>query len=652
MSVSAHASAPPGEPAGTEVAAPVVPARARLRALGLGQISLSGGFWGHRQEINSTATIAHIEHWLEREGWLGNFDLVAAGDVSGRRGREFSDSEIYKCLEAMAWELGRRPDPGLEQRYARIVARVAAAQDPDGYLSTKFGHAGQAPRYTDLEWGHELYCQGHLYQAAVARVRTGHPDDELVQIARRSADHVCEAFGPEGNQGVCGHAEIEVGLAELGRALREPRYVEQAALFVDRRGTGTLADIEFGRAYYQDDIPVRDAEVFRGHAVRANYLAAGAVDVAVECADHELLAAVAMQWRNTRARRTYITGGQGSRHQDEGFGDDFMLPPDRAYSETCAAIASTMVAWRLLLQTGQSQYADAMERTLYNVIATSPADDGKGWYYANTLHQRVPGERADPDVASARAESSLRAPWFDVSCCLPNVARTLASLAAYVATADATGVQVHQYAAGEIAATLDGGEPVRLQVDTDYPRTGRVVFTVLEAPSSPWQLSLRIPEWSAGATITVDGGADRIAHPGYTAVDAPTRAGGEVVLDLDMTPRVLTADPRVDAVRGCVVVERGPEVLCLESIDLPGGGNQTDVSRLRLQTGVPPREEDGQVVVSARVLPPGRDADWPYTDDKLAGSDHLGEIIEIPLIPYHDWARRGPSTMRVWIPGE
>jgi DUF1680 family protein len=654
MSASAHASAPPGEPAETEVAAPVVPARARLRALGLGQISLAGGFWGDRQEVNSTATLAHIEHWLEREGWLGNFDLVASGaDMSQRRGREFSDSEIYKVLEAMAWELGRRPDPGLEQRYARIAARVVAAQDLDGYINTQFGHGDQAPRYSDLEWGHELYCQGHLYQAAVARVRTGHPDDQLVQVARRSADHVCAAFGPDGIQGVCGHAEIEVGLAELGRALREPRYVEQAALFVTRRGTGTLADIEFGRAYYQDDMPVRDADVFRGHAVRANYLAAGAVDVAVETADHELLAAVAMQWRNTRARRTYVTGGQGSRHQDEGFGDDFMLPPDRAYSETCAAIASTMVAWRLLLQTGESQYADAMERTLYNVVATSPAEDGKAFYYANTLHQRVPGEPAEPEVASARAESSLRAPWFEVSCCPPNVARTLASLAAYVATADASGVQVHQYAAGEIAATLDGGERLRLKVDTDYPRSGRVVFTVVEAPVSPWQLSLRIPEWATGgATVTVDGGADRIVRPGYVAVDGPSRAGGEVVLELDMTPRVLMADPRVDAVRGCVVVERGPEVYCLESIDLPGGGNQTEVSRLRLQTGVAPRYEDGRLVVSARVLPAGRDADWPYTDDMLAGSDHLGEIVEIPLIPYHDWARRGPSTMRVWIPGE
>jgi DUF1680 family protein len=628
---------------------PVVPSTGRLAPLGLAQVRITDGFWARRQETNRVATLAHIEHWLEREGWLANFDAAAhGGPATSRRGREFSDSEIYKLLEAMAWELGRRPDAGLETRFHAIVRRVAAAQQPDGYLSTMFGRPGQGARYSDLEWGHELYCQGHLLQAAVARVRTGHPDDLLVEVARRSADHVCATFGEGGDPGVCGHAEIEVALAELGRALDEPRYVRQAALFVERRGRGTLDDIEWGRSYYQDDVPVRDAEVFRGHAVRANYLAAGAVDVGVENGDDELVAAVARQWERTTATRTYVTGGQGSHHQDEAFGDDFVLPPDRAYSETCAAVGSTMVAWRLLLAQGDPRYADAMERALFNVVATSPADDGRSFYYANTLHQRVPGETAAPDAVSRRAESSLRAPWFEVSCCPPNVARTFASLAAYVATVDEGGVQIHQYAPSEIRAALPGGGAVHLEVETAYPADGRVRVRVVEAPGDRWALTLRVPQWSPTASLTVDGRGARHVPAGSVAVP-DLRAGSVVELELDMTPRFLRPDDRIDAVRGCVAVQRGPEVLCLESVDLPGGG---DVADVRVDVSVPPRDVDGRVVVRVVTVDHGRRAPWPYAaaDRAREHGDAVADGVDVPLVAYHDWAGRGPSTMRVWIP--
>ena len=630
---------------------PVVPAAGRLQPLGLAQVRITGGFWARRQEVNRAATLGHIEHWLEREGWLPNFDLAVHGGLpEGRRGREFSDSEVYKLLEAMSWELGRRPDAGLEDRFHAVVRRVAAAQEPDGYLSTMFGRPGQGARYSDLEWGHELYCQGHLYQAAVARVRTGHPDDLLVEVARRSADHVCATFGPDGNPGVCGHAEVEVALAELGRALDEPRYLRQAALFVERRGRGTLADIEWGRSYYQDDVPVREAEVFRGHAVRANYLAAGALDVGVDTRDDELVDAVARQWARTVGARTYVTGGQGSHHQDEAFGEDFVLPPDRAYSETCAGVGSIMVAWRLLLAQGDARYADAVERTLFNVVATSPAHDGRAFYYANTLHQRVPGEPAATDVASARAESSLRAPWFHVSCCPPNVARTFASLAAYVATVDHGGLQLHQYATSEVRATLPSGAPVAVDVETSYPEDGRVRVRVVDAPSGRWALTLRVPAWSPTATLTVDDGAPRTVPAGTVAVP-DLRAGSVVVLDLDTTPRFLRPDDRIDAVRGCVAVQRGPEVLCVESTDLPGG---RDVADLRVDASVPPREVDGTVVVRGVVAEHDR-APWPYVSDAARpGARQRGPVpptdVEVPLVAYHDWANRGPSTMRVWLP--
>ncbi|GAA2631352.1 glycoside hydrolase family 127 protein [Paractinoplanes durhamensis] len=612
-------------------ATPAAPSAGRLRPLGLREVTLRPGFWQQRQDTNRTASIAHIEQWLEKAGWLGNFDAAAQGRLPGdRRGREFSDTEIYKLLEAMSWEYGRTGDAELEERYQAIVRRVAAAQEADGYLNTNFGRPGQQPRYSDLEWGHELYSFGHLIQAAVARARVSGPD-LLVQIAVRAADHVCDMFGPDGITSVCGHPEIEPALAELYRVTGERRYLDQARLFVERRGHQVLADIEFGRSYYQDDVPIRDADVLRGHAVRATYLAAGAVDVAVETGDTELLDAVTRQWHRTVARRTHLTGGMGSRHQDEALGEDFMLPPDRAYAETCAAIGSVMLSWRLLLAHGDPAYADLIERTLFNVIATSPADDGRGFFYTNTLHQRVPGTEPAPDVLVPRAASSLRAPWFAVSCCPTNLARTYASLAAYLATVDDDGLQIHQYAAASISF-----RDTAVEIDTNYPDEGRIAVRILESPDTPWTLSLRVPQWAAGATL--DG---RPVVPGWAHLTRRFETGDVVVLELPLQPRITAPDPRIDAIRGCVAVERGPVVLCAESVDLPAG---VDLNALRV---LPHAEErDGAVTVTGHTVQPPAHG-WPYG----IGPDHrTAGTLDIPLRPYHRWARRGPSTMRVWLP--
>ncbi|MDN3444852.1 beta-L-arabinofuranosidase domain-containing protein [Microbacterium sp. APC 3901] len=614
----------------TAPAAPVVPTRGRLRPLGLDEVRITGGFWGDRQTVNGAATLAHIESRLESEGWLPNFDLAAAGTLpEGRRGREFADSEIYKFLEAMAWEIGRTDataEGDLEQRFRRVVDRVAAAQEPDGYLNTMFGREGQGERWSALQWGHELYCLGHLFQAAVARVRTRpDADDGLIDIARRAAELVCLEFGPDGRDAICGHAEVEVGLAELGRALGEQRYIDQAALFVERHGRGSLGEIEWGRSYFQDDVSVREAEALRGHSVRANYLSSAAADVAAELSDDALLASLRSQWDRTVERRTYVTGGQGSHHQDEAFGDDWELPPDRAYSETCAGIGSIMFSWRLLLATGESQYADLIERTLFNVVATSPGSDGRSFFYANTLHQRTPGTPADPDATSPRASSSLRAPWFEVSCCPPNVARTFASLAAYVATADDDGVQLHQYAPSSVRTVLPDGRIVAFDVSTNYPAGGDVRITIDE--DAEFTLALRVPSWAEGAVVRVHSGGEITESPapgGTVAVARAYRAGDVVELSLPIVARATSPHPMVDAVRGSVAIERGPEVLALESIDL-----RADVGDVVVAGE--PIEQRGSVVLPVRHR-------------------ETGETVEAPLIAYHDWARRGPSTMRVWIP--
>ncbi|WP_327320108.1 glycoside hydrolase family 127 protein [Streptomyces sp. NBC_01235] len=624
---------------------PVAPTEGRLHPLGLDEVRITGGFWARRREINATATLAHCRDWMERVGWIGNFRAAVEGRIQrDRRGREFADSDVYKLLEAMVWETGHGLDPMLTQS-------IAAAQEPDGYLNTAFGRPGQQPRYSDLEWGHELYCYGHLIQAGVAQIRT-EGDGELAKIAQRAADHVCATLGRGGIERVCGHPEIETALVELARATGEQRYLDQAALFVERRGRGTLADPEFGRAYYQDDLPVRQATVLRGHAVRALYLAAGAVDVAVETGDEELLAAVVRQWEATVARRTHLTGGMGSHHRDESFGDDFVLPPDRAYSETCAAVASVMLSWRLLLATGEPRFADLAERTLFNVVATSPSEDGRAFFYANTLHRRRRGTVPPADAESPRAESGLRAPWFAVSCCPTNVARTLALLPAYLATTDDHGIQLHQYADAEITTSLTGGHRVALSVRTDYPSGGSVTVRIVRSPDRPWTLSLRVPAWTEGATARLvdPDGVHRAVTPGTVTVTRLFRPGEEIRLELPMAPRWIGPDPRIDAVRGTLAVQRGPLVYCAESVDLPDG-HEVDV--VRVDPSAEPQDgPDGTVVAPGELAteqgePP--EAPWPYQPlDRAA--EPAAEPAGIVLVPYHSWANRGPSTMRVWLP--
>ncbi|WP_298454775.1 glycoside hydrolase family 127 protein [uncultured Cellulomonas sp.] len=628
---------------GQATARPVVPAAGVRRGAGAGEVRLDGGFWGDLQGANARASLRHCLTWMERLGWLANFDRVAEGATGAERpGWQFSDSEVYKLMEALAWEYGRTGDADADGLLEELTARVARAQDADGYLNTCFGHAGQRPRYSDLESGHELYCTGHLLQAAVAVHRTGAPGG-LVPIARRAADEVCRTFGAGAREGICGHPEIEVGLAELGRALDEPRYLEQARLFVERRGRGLLAPIALlSPAYFQDDVPVREADAWRGHAVRALYLTAAAVDVAVDTGDAELLAAVERQWERSVGRRTYITGGMGSRHQDEGFGEDWELPPDRAYCETCAGVASVMVSWRLYLATGDVRYADLVERTFYNVVATSPRSDGRAFFYANPLQQRVAGTDVLEDAENARAEGGVRAPWFDVSCCPTNVARTLATWHTYAAAVEGDTVSLLQYAAGEVDVELPGGDRVVLRVTTGYPVDGDVAVEVVSAPDRPLTLRLRVPHWASGAVLDTADGTSAV-EPGWADVPDVV-AGRRVTLRLPVEPRFTWPDPRIDAVRGCVAVERGPVVLCLESTDLPAGVGLDDV---RLDAGVEPVTDGDGARVRVRATP-AVESPFPYGGRPAVAT--AGDAHDVRMVPYHQWAEREPSTMRVFVP--
>ncbi|MFT3888508.1 MAG: glycoside hydrolase family 127 protein [Arachnia sp.] len=621
------------------LALPVRPRAGALRPLTLDRVRIAPSFWGTRQATNHNAILSHAHQWMVRLGWVQNF-LDAAGKTSyPHHGKEFADSEVYKLIEALSWELYRAPDAGLQAILEELIAAVLPAQAPDGYLHTRFGRPWQPPRYSDFKWGHELYCFGHFIQAAVAHHRTT-GSTELLDAATKLADHVCVMFGADGLPHVCGHPEIEMALVELYRVTGEPRYLESARVLIERRGHGTMPLFEFGTEYWQDARPVRESEVLHGHAVRALYFAAGVVDLAVETEDQELLEVLERQWERTVAARTYITGGMGSHHMDEAFGDDFVLPPDRSYCETCAGVASIMLSWRLLLATGRARYADLIERTLYNIVATSPSADGRSFFYANTLHQRQAHGMAafNEDGVVIRGGSAGRQAWFEVSCCPPNLARMLASLQGYVATTTSDAVQLHQWVPTDVATELADGA-VALRVSTDYPETGRLVVEAVEAPDDGINVAVRVPAWARSSEVTVDGRPAEVGESGYLPVHLD--AGARVAIELPIRVRVSAPDPRIDAVRGCVAFERGPVVLALESVDLP---EEWDVN-LIATTG---RVMDGPDGPRAEVTQmSARPAEWPYaTPTRLA----LSEARFVPLVNYHEWGERGPSAMRIFVP--
>lgn len=634
--------------------APVVPALAgRLNPVSLTDVTLAGGVWGAFQQLNRDVIIPHCDNAMERVGWIGNFRAAANGTLATDRvGRLFTDSEIYKTMEAMAWENARTPSPEFEARLGELTELLRSAQQPDGYLNTFYGYEGGPERYSDFEWGHELYCDGHLLQAAVAVIRSGGPD-AFLDVARQLADHVSAEFAEGARETLCGHPEIETALVELYRATGEERYLKQARVFVERRGHRILGDTMYkGRDYYQDNVPVRDAEVLVGHSVRALYLAAGAIDVAVETDDADLLDAVRRQYDRTLERRTYLTGGMGSNHHGETYGDDFELPSERGYNETCAAVASVHVAWRLLLATGDERYADIIERTLYNSVISSPSVDGRSFFYVNALQRRSPGIDPEPGVPSLRRTDGRRAEWFTTSCCPTNLARTFATLGAYTATSDRAGIQLHQYAGGRYDISFGEGRRAVLEVETNYPDDGRVAVRVAETDGEPWELTLRVPGWAHTATVDEgDGDGPRPVTPGALRIERTFQAGNEVVLDLDLSPRWVFPDPRIDDLRGQVALERGPLVYAVESLDqteLDLDAVVVDVATIPVDAPDADTGLEGivPVDVAGGIRTELRDA-WPYGGAPVAPALAPRSLT---FIPYFRWANRGASTMRVWVP--
>jgi uncharacterized protein len=620
---------------------PVAPISGALRPLDLDDACLSAdGLLGAWQRRNARVTLPHCVGKLDEAGALDNVRRVLGLSAREYTPMWFADSDIYKTLEAAAWELARPDaDPRLREFVDTTAELLAKAQDDDGYLNTYFTTVRPELRWRELDWSHELYCAGHLIQAAVAAARVG-VGDRLVSVARRFADLIVTRFGPDGVEAVCNHPQIETALAELYRLTGHRPYLETAKRFIDLRGHGLGGDGRFGPAYYQDHVPVRAANTVTGHVVRQMYLLAGEVDVATETGDAELMRAAERLWEDAYGTRTYITGSMGSRHRDEAFGNAYELPPDRAYGETCAAIASFQWNWRMLLATGVRRYADAMETVLYNAIAAAIAVDGRHFFYANPLQRR-----ADHDSANDHAPAR-RQPWYSCSCCPPNLARLMAALQSYVATTDEGGAQLHLYGSGTVRADLG-----RVEVVTGYPWQGRIRMTVNSESPHEWTLALRVPQWCASFTLTVDGtpvGAP--VRDGYVRLTRTWTAATTVVLELDMPARLVVAHPYVDAVRGCVTLARGPLVYCVEQADLPDGVALADV-RLDASADVRPSTvgdlPDGVVALTAGGLVRPPSSALLYT---APGAVPPARPIELTAIPYFLWGNREEGPMRVWIP--
>ncbi|BDZ49729.1 hypothetical protein GCM10025867_19700 [Frondihabitans sucicola] len=493
-------------PAGVDTGGPVAPFSDDLvrYPVPFGAVRLGDGLLGRLQESNAATSIREGDTHLADEHAWENFHNAA----EHRRGVEyhgpvFEDGEVYKWLEAVAWEAGRSHDPELSTWLDRYTAFIAAAQAEDGYLNTYFEVSGErTERYEILEWDHEIFNMGAMIQSAVAQFRaTGKTG--LLDVARKAANHLDRTFGPNRRQGTCGHPVIEMALVELYRATGERRYLDLAKFFVEVRGHEIL-DKEFGHfgsTYLSDRVPVRETVTPEGHAVRAVYLAAGATDVAIETHDDELLRALAVQWDNMVGSKMYLTGGLGSRWDGEAFGDPYELPSDRAYAETCAAIASMQWSWRLYLATGDSKYVDLIERQLYNAVLPAISYEGDAYFYVNALQVR---EGAQVDDPGQRNPAHGRQHWFGCSCCPTNIMRTLASVHQYVASSNAHGIRIEQFTSA--ALDLETGVGLaRLMMETRYPWSGEIAITVESGPADAWELGIRIPAWAEGATVTVDG---------------------------------------------------------------------------------------------------------------------------------------------------
>jgi DUF1680 family protein len=628
--------------------------RRRYRPLPLGAVSFEDGFWAPRIEASRGRGIPFQYAQLERVGAIQALDqkprpLSIPKGAWGGSTQMFWDSDIAKWLEAASYSLATHPDPALQAQVDGLIARLAQAQQPDGYLNTYFTTHEPDRKFTNERDWHELYCAGHLIEAAVAHFEaTG--KRTLLEVMERYVALLAQVYGPlEGQKrGYPGHEEIELALLRLYRATGKGEYLEFARYFIDERGQQPhFFDLE-ARARGEDPAlfvqktyeymlahrPVRQQDKVVGHAVRAMYLYTAMADLAGESGDAGLMAACERLWQDLTTRRLYVSGGLGPSASNEGFTADYDLPNDSAYAETCASIGLVLWAKQMLEATGEGRYADVMEHALYNNVLAGVSLFGDRYFYDNPLQSQGEHRRWE---------------WHACPCCPPNLLRLLMSLGQYAYGRGQGEVAVHLYAGGQARFDL-WGRGVTLRQKTHYPWDGAVRIALEPEAPTPFTLRLRIPGWCPSARLWVNGEEIELAQvtrQGYASLEREWRRGDEVRLELAMPARRLHAHPSVRADAGQVALQRGPVVYCLEAADNPFPLHQLVLPEdAEIRARFEPDLLGGVVVLEAEGLLEDA-SDW---GDALYRTQAPAlKPVAIRAIPYSLWANREPGEMRVWV---
>lgn len=633
-----------------------------IRPVPFTDVRLNDVFWAPRLETNRIATIPFALRKNEETGRVDNF-RKAAGLMKGvYEGRRFNDSDVFKAMEGAAYTLMLKPDPKLEAALDGLIALIGKAQEPDGYLFTNRtidpGHPAPgagAERWSNLRVSHEFYNVGHMYEAAVAHHQaTG--KQSFLALAVKNADLLVKTFGPGKKRAFPGHQEIEIGLSKLYRATGNRAYLDLAKFFLDERGRYFQGErhapddpfaVYDSDEYMQNHKPVLEQDEAVGHAVRAMYMYAGMADVAALGGHPEYVASIDRLWDNVVGKKMYLTGGVGSRSRSEAFGDAYELPNQSAYTETCAAVGNALWQQRLFLLHGEARYADVLERVLYNGLLSGVALDGMLFFYQNPL---------EADGKSKLYQGQVgRSPWFEVSCCPPNIARFLPSMPGYIYAVRDDSLYVNLFAANTASVEIAGTKTVLVQ-ETRYPWEGEVRIRVSPEKAADFSLLIRIPGWARNEPVPTDlyrfidedGGTPTLAvngraveivlDKGYAVLRRTWNKGDTVDLSLPMPVRRVAAHPAVEADAGRIAYQRGPLVYCAEGAD--NDGRVLDMSAM---TGAPFSAEFrpdllGGIVVLKREGPRA---------PMRAGAAKVRDMI---LIPYYAWANRGPNEMRVWFP--
>ena len=618
-------------------------------------VHLNDTFWSPRLETNRVTTIPYAFSKCEESGRMDNFERAAAvlrGEkISNHNppGFPFDDTDPYKVMEGASYSLAVQADPKMSAYLDKLIALIASAQEPDGYLYTTRTIDAQHPHkwsgavrwVNEQELSHELYNAGHLFEAAVAHYQaTGKTN--LLAVAIKEVELLCKTFGPGTNQLHVwpGHEIVEMGLAKLYRATGEIRYLALAKYFVDVRGS-----LPGGDAYHQSGMPPVEQSEAIGHAVRAGYLYSGMADVAALTGDTNYVNAIDKIWENCVGKKIYVTGGIGARHEGEAFGGNYELPNLSAYNETCAAIANDYWNERLYLLHGDSKYVDVLEQTLYNGLLAGVSLDGTKFFYPNPLESDGTYERS---------------PWFGCACCPGNITRFLPSLPGYFYAQKNDSIFVNLYAGSQADIKLDDGRTIKLTQDTRYPWDGAVKITVAPEKTSKFTVALRIPGWARNeaatgglykfsdsetnqpATLTVNGDAVTIVlDKGYASLSRTWKSGDVIQLNLPMPVRRVVADGKVKADIGRVALQRGPVVYCAEWPDNPEG---------KVRNLILPESQ----TFSAAFEPSLLNGIETITGKSISISKSVdGGVLKteqpFKAIPYFAWANRGKGEMTVWF---